>query len=307
MPGVSLTINDKKVRVPAGTTILEAARELNITIPTLCHDKRLSPFGACRLCVVEVRGRKNLPAACVTPVEEDMTVLTESPAVVEARRTIIELLLANHPLDCLTCEKSGNCRLQDYAYRYGVKRTPFEGTRDQLPLDDNNPFIIRDPNKCILCGKCVRACQEIRGQAVLGFAFRGPATRVVPPLDVSLGESDCVFCQNCVAVCPTGALRDKYLAGKGRWWEFQPEAVTCPFCANGCHFYLLRKEGKVVAVAAGGAAPGRPMCLRGRLALTLIFCEEPPQPQIKTEKGFAAVSWTEALGLEELAGKLWPK
>jgi len=303
---VTLTINGQKVTVPAGSTVLEAAEKLGINIPTFCHDPNLTKPGACRICVVEIQGARNLPASCVTPVAEGMVVETHSPAVMEARRTILDLILANHPLDCLTCEKAGACKLQEYAYEYGVANTGFDGERHDYPLDDSNPYIVRDMNKCILCGKCVRACAEIKGQHAVDFARRGFDTKVSAPLDRPLGESDCVFCNNCVAVCPVGALSDKQLMGKGRAFEVEKEPVTCTFCDAGCQFDLVKRNGKVVGVAAKAAAVGRPLCLKGRLGLDFIHNPDRVNPPLmKNENGeWIETPWAEALGLGEIVDKL---
>lgn len=205
---VKLIINGKEVEAPVGSTILQAAEMAGVEIPRLCYDKDLSPLGACRLCVVEVKGNRLLPAACVTPVYQGMEVDTDSPAVVEARKTILELLIANHPLDCLTCEKAGACKLQDYCYRYGVKESPFAGEKHDYAIDDSNPFIVRDLNKCILCGACVRACEELTGADNLSYLNRGFHRKATTAGDVDYIDSDCVFCGQCVAVCPTGALTE---------------------------------------------------------------------------------------------------
>ncbi|AVX21360.1 4Fe-4S dicluster domain-containing protein [Carboxydocella sporoproducens DSM 16521] len=305
MNKVTLTINGQKVTVPAEYTVLEAARELGINIPTLCYDPRLSKPGACRLCVVEVKGARNLPASCVTPVAEGMEVETHSPAVMEARKTILELLLANHPNDCLTCEASGACLLQQYAYEYGVRDPGFGGERHAYPLDDSNPYIQRDLNKCILCGKCVRICAEIRGQHAIHFAYRGFSTKIAPALDTDLAFSNCIYCNNCVSVCPVGALVDKRTAGLGRTWELEREEKTCTFCEAGCQFFLLKKQGQVVGVAAGQAAPGRPLCLKGRLGMDLRYNPKAQPPYLRNEDGsFRLAPWAEALGLTEILANL---
>ncbi|MDN5327140.1 MAG: hypothetical protein PWP41_1836, partial [Moorella sp. (in: firmicutes)] len=220
MADVTLTIDGKRITVPAGITVLQAARDNGIFIPTLCHDPKLTPWGGCRLCVVEIEGMRGLPASCVTAVAEGMVVQTDSPAVIEARKMMLELLLANHPRDCLTCSKSGACSLQDYAYYYGVRGDQFYGEKHDYPLEDDNPFIVRDMNKCILCGKCIRVCAEVQVNNVIDFAHRGFNTRVTPAMDLSLKESEeCVFCGNCVQACPVGALTEKASLGQGREWE----------------------------------------------------------------------------------------
>lgn len=305
MAKITITLNGQPVEVESGTTILEAAREAGVEIPTLCHHPALSDFGACRLCVVKVEGAKSLSAACVTKVNPGMVVETHAPEVIAARKTILELLLANHPLDCLTCDKSGDCRLQDYAYEYEVASSGFEGERHHYEIDDTNPYIIRDNNKCILCGKCIRACSEIKGMSILGFAGRGFNTRVTPAFDVTLAESDCVYCHNCVSVCPVGALMHKGLAGKARTWEVTKHEVTCSFCDFGCKFDLVKKGDDIIGVQAKTGGAGRPLCLKGRLGLELIYTSQPvKKPLIKKNKEFVPVDWEEALRIRAIVNRL---
>lgn len=304
MANISLTINGQQVSVPAGSTILDAAEARGISIPTFCHDPGLPGVASCRICVVEVKGSKNLTPACMTAVREGMVVETESPAVVEARKTILELILANHPQDCLTCEKNGDCRLQDYSFMYGIKESGFRGERHSYPVEEDNPYIVRDMNKCILCGKCVRTCAQVEGRAVIDYAFRGFNTKVASPMNTALGESDCVYCGRCVALCPVGALLYKPLAGKGRAWEITREPVTCTFCESGCQFSLNKKNGKVIGVTAGSPGPGRPLCLKGRLGMELLYCDDPVTPQLKKGDRFEEVTWAEALGLDDVLEKI---
>ncbi len=304
MSTVTLTINGKEVTVPKGTTILDAALGAGYFIPTFCHDEDNPGYGGCRICVVEVKGARALVASCCAEAGNGMVVETESPAVVEARKTILELMLANHPLDCLTCEKAGNCRLQDYAFRYEIKEPSFAGERKDYEFDDSNPYINRDMNKCILCAKCVRTCQDVEDRAVISLAYRGFKTKVVPALDASLAESACVACGRCVSVCPVGALTYKALAGKGRTWEMAKEQVTCTWCDAGCQFDLLKKDGKPVGVMANAPSEGRPLCLKGRLGLELRYNDQPLKPMLKKDGEFVEVSWAEALGLDEIIGKL---
>ncbi len=297
---VKLSINGKEVEVPAGTTILKAAEQMGVNIPRLCYDEDLSSVGACRLCVVEVKGARALVASCATAVAPAMVVETHSPAVMEARKTILELLIANHPLDCLTCEKNGDCRLQDYCYEYGVKESSFVGEKHNYEIDDSNPFIIRDNNKCILCGKCVRACAEWCVTNNIDFAYRGFNTKVTPFWDVPYAESDCLFCGNCVAVCPTGALTEKQMHTKGRRWEFEKVKTTCPFCGTGCNFDLNVKDGEVVGVTSNptSAVNGRQLCVKGRFGWDFIYNENRLKtPLIKKDGKFVEASWDEALDL----------
>lgn len=300
MDPIKLTIDGKEVQVPPGTTVLEAAEQIGVHIPRLCHDPDLSPFGACRLCVVEIKGMRNLPASCVTAVSPGMEVQTSSPAVVEARQTILELLTANHPRDCLTCEKMGDCRLADYCYQYGVKKSPFAGERHNYPIEDANPFIVRDLNKCILCGKCVRACAEITGKNNLDFAYRGFNTRVTTFGDAPFLESDCVFCGTCVSVCPTGALMEKQWQKKARHYELKKVKTTCPFCGTGCNFDLCVKDGKIMGVASNpnSSVNGRALCIKGRFGWDFVYNPRRIKtPLIKKNGEFVPASWDEALDL----------
>lgn len=299
MPEVNLTINGRQVTVPSGITVLKAAELCGIDIPTLCYDEELSSPGACRLCVVEIKNMRNLPASCVTTVSEGMEVLTHSPAVIEARKTILELLLANHPNDCLTCSKSGDCRLQEYAYEYGVRFNDL-GEKHQYPIDNVNPFIIRDYNKCILCGKCVRVCEEVQGRSIIDFSQRGFNTKIATAMDLPLEDSNCVFCGSCVAVCPVGALTEKNMAGKGRKWEIEKVRTTCPYCGTGCTFDLNVKDGEVIGVTTFPEAEvnGRALCVKGRFGTGFIHHPDRlTQPLIKKDGEFVTASWEEALSL----------
>ena len=297
---VKLTINGQEYEVPADITVLKAAQLIGINIPTLCYEDDLSPFGACRLCIVEIEGMRNLPASCVTTVRPGMVVQTHSPAVMEARRTILELLVANHPLDCLTCEKMGNCKLADYCYEYGVKTSSFHGKVHEYEIEDSNPFILRDMNKCVLCGKCVRACAEITGKNNIDYAYRGFDSKISTFGDMPFIDSDCVFCGQCVSVCPTGALMEKSLVGVARHMELKKVRTTCPFCGTGCNFDLCVKDDKVVAVTTTPDNPvnGRALCIKGRFGWDYIYSPDRLKtPLIKKDGEFVEASWDEAFDL----------
>ena len=299
MSTINLTINDQPVTVPAGSTILQAAQQLNVFIPTLCHDPALTNPGSCRLCVVEMAGSNKLTVSCATAAREGMVVYTETPAVVEARQTILELLLANHPKDCLTCGRAGDCRLQDYAYRYGVRDAGFSGEQHQYPIEADNPFIVRDMNKCILCGKCVRMCAEIQGQNVLDFAHRGFHTKIATAMDLPLSQSECVFCGNCVSVCPVGALQEKGLRSRARTWEVSKVKTICPYCGTGCGLELNVKNNQVVGVTScEGEVNGRALCVKGRFGYGFIHHPDRlVKPLVKKNGEFCKATWEEALGL----------
>ncbi|MCX7731446.1 MAG: 2Fe-2S iron-sulfur cluster-binding protein, partial [Candidatus Caldatribacterium sp.] len=205
---VTISVDGREARVPEGVTILEACRMEGIRIPTLCFFEGLSPWGGCRICVVEVEGQPNLVASCVTPVREGMKIWTSSKRVREARRTNLELLLSNHPLDCQLCDRNGFCELQSLAYQFGVREIRFQGERKVHEVDRSSPSVKRDPNRCILCGRCVRTCREVQTVCAIDFANRGFETVISPSLGLPLGESVCVNCGQCILACPTGALSE---------------------------------------------------------------------------------------------------
>lgn len=300
MEWFTLTIDGREVSVPKGTTVLEACRMHNIPIPTLCHDPELTLAGSCRLCIVQIEGMRNLPPSCVTQAAQGMVVETQNPKVRAARKTILELLVTNHPLNCMTCQKMGDCSLANYAYEYGVTGKLYQGERRRLPLDDGNPFIVKDPNKCILCGKCIRACEEIQGRSVLDFSFRGFDTQVGPAFNLPYHESECVFCGSCVSVCPVGALSEKKMIGQGRPWEVTKVQTTCPFCGTGCNFDLNVKDGKVIGVTSNPNAPvnGKALCVKGRFGMDMIYNPNRlTTPLIRKEGALVPAEWDEALDL----------
>jgi len=206
---VTLTINDEKVAVPEGTTIMDAAKEAHIDIPHLCYLEGLESYGACRVCVVEVEGEGRLVPSCMRPVREGMKVHTHSARVRRARRMIIELLLANHPSDCFTCERNQICELLKLAFELGVKEVRFDGEKPSYELDETSPAITRDPNKCILCGRCVRVCHEVQTVSVIGFVNRGSETMVSTFMGNGLGNVECTNCGQCIHVCPVGAIKER--------------------------------------------------------------------------------------------------
>ena len=297
MKQISLKINDQELRAKPGMTILDVAREAGIEIPTLCFHEELSRVGACRLCVVEVVGGKKLFPACTTPVTDGMEVLTHSERINARRKALLELYLSDHPADCLACEKCGNCRLQDYAYAYGVRTSPEDGERSQRQLDESNPFFIRDMEKCILCGQCVRMCGEIVGAHAIDFTHRGFQAQVAAAYEMPLQESSCVFCGNCVAVCPVGALIPRSRVGQGRTWEFKTVTTTCTYCGVGCVLDLHVKGDRLVDVSPGdGPANRGKLCVKGRFGLDFIHHPERlTKPLIKKDGRFVESTWDEAL------------
>jgi predicted molibdopterin-dependent oxidoreductase YjgC len=270
---VTLTINGRRVTAPEGSTILEAARSSGIRIPTLCHHPDLTDVGGCRMCLVAVAGARGLQTACTTPVGENMVVETENAQIREARTFTLEMLLSDHPNDCMTCEVNGDCELQDLVYDHGVAWPDHKGARHTYAIDpDPNPFIFIDRNKCILCSRCIRACGEIQNRDVWHFARRGFETKLVAGADQFLLDARCESCGQCVAYCPTGALYDKMSLGLGRANQVEKVRSVCPYCGVGCSFDLNVRDGKVVRVTSSQDAPvnGLALCVKGRYGYDFV-------------------------------------
>lgn len=300
MSAINLVIDDQKINVAPGTTILDAAGELGINIPTFCHDPELAPNGACRICVVEVEKARSLVASCVTPVSPGMVVHTESERVIKARKEILNLLIANHPLVCITCERTGSCKLQDYCYRYGVENNVYEGEVKELPLDDSNDFFIRDMNKCILCGICVGKCQEVVGAGAIDFTRRGFVSNIGPAFEDAIENSTCVFCGLCIESCPVGALIPKHSLRQGRPWQVKKVKAICPYCSVGCNINLHVKDKKISDVNARKDSPVNRghLCARGKFGWDYLISDQRlTSPLVKSKGVFVTVSWEEALEL----------
>jgi formate dehydrogenase alpha subunit len=215
MNSITLTLNGTTVTGREGMTILEVARAHGIDIPTLCYLKDLSPVGACRLCVVEVEGSRTLVGSCHTPITQGMVVKTHSPLVLEVRHILIELMLASHPDSCIVCDEANCCELRQIAADLNIGLPRFRTKKHYTPIEDENPYIIRDLSKCILCRRCITACQNIKGKNMFSVAYRGFASKVVYGLDQPLGNKEaCRDCDTCVSLCPTGALRKPVKVGK---------------------------------------------------------------------------------------------
>ncbi|MCG8514142.1 MAG: formate dehydrogenase subunit alpha [Halanaerobiales bacterium] len=302
---MKLYFNGHAYDVKAENTILQAAAEVEVKIPTLCYSPHLSISGACRLCLVEDETTGKLLAACSTPISPGMRLQTESQRVVAARREILDLLLSDHPLDCLTCEANGDCQLQDLAYQYDITESSFGNKKERrFELSDENPFIQFDPDKCIICGKCIRADQEVQSSAAIDFVERGFQIRVGTPFEQGLGSdlSSCVFCGLCVEYCPSGALIYKPALGKGRSYQFTRVQTTCPYCGVGCQLELQVKDNQVIQVGSvfqpGSPNPRGETCVKGRFAYDYInHPDRLTTPLIKKGGEFIAADWEEALNL----------
>jgi formate dehydrogenase (NADP+) alpha subunit len=267
---VSLSIDGKAISAPRGSNLLEAARNAGIYVPALCYDPDLKPYGACCLCVVEIDGMRGLVTACTTTVTDGMVVRSDTEAVNRSRRISMELIMANHNGDCLTCTKNGDCELQKIARFLDISEEHFSRLRKRsewLPIDDSHPAFIRDPGKCILCAKCVRACNEIAGRGVIDLAFRGDASRISTFGDLPLTESGCESCGECVARCPTGALVPRANRQPSR------EVTTiCPYCGVGCSLHLGIRDNEIVGVRGNEASPVNHggLCVKGRFGYDYI-------------------------------------
>ena len=206
MGNITIKLNGNEISAPEGMTILEVAQENGIDIPTLCHSPDLAPAGACRICVVEVEGSRTLVGSCHTPITQGMVIYTYSPKVLEARKAIVELLLASHPDNCLVCDKANLCELRKIAADLGVGLLQFRSRKRYYPIEDVSPYVVRDLSKCILCKRCIRACNEIKKAEVFAMAYRGFDSKVVVDLDQPLNKDICRDCDVCISQCPTGSL-----------------------------------------------------------------------------------------------------
>ncbi len=297
---VTIRINGMEVRCEEGADILSVARSLDIFIPTLCDDPRLDAYGGCRLCVVEIKGMEHPQTSCTTPVVAGMDIVTENDKLIRIRKNILSLLLSNHPNDCMRCEATGKCTLQDLTYRYDVDGSRFSGERTSLPLRDDNDFITFEPDKCILCGRCVRICNEVVVAGTIDLTGKGFHTKVDTAWSRPRTKDNCEFCGQCVSTCPTGALTDKMSRGLGRPYETKRVRTTCCYCGTGCGLDLKVKDGKVIGVGSALDAPSNQgnLCIKGRYGYKFIHSPERIKtPLIKKDGKFVEASWDEALDL----------
>jgi predicted molibdopterin-dependent oxidoreductase YjgC len=299
---VNLTIDGRKIQAESGKTILEVAQQAGINIPILCHHPALPPEGACRICMIEIERQRALQPACTYPATEGLVVHTRSPQVVAARKFVLEMLLTDHPFDCMTCDATGDCLLQDLVYEYGIKTEVSPGLQHHYPIDDPNPFIQVDLNKCILCRRCVRACSHINGVEAINVINRGFNARIAFGADSDMAQSPCEFCGSCVAVCPTAALYPKMSLGKGRPWQVKRVQTVCSYCGVGCQLVLEVKDNRIVKVESAWDGPANHgwTCVKGRFGYDYVHHPDRlTQPRVRkylidgTPRGHDRGEWVE--------------
>ena len=299
---VTLEIDGVSITVPAGTSVMRASTEAGINVPKLCATDSLEAFGSCRVCLVEIEGRKGYPASCTTPVENGMKVKTQTPKLADIRRGMMELYISDHPLDCLTCPTNGNCELQDVAGLVGLRevRYGYQGKNHlDLKKDESNPYFTYDASKCIVCNRCVRACEETQGTFALTIDGRGFDSRVAAGQNDSFMESDCVSCGACVQACPTATLTEKSVIMMGQ--AEHSKITTCAYCGVGCAFKAEMKGNEVVRMVPwkDGQANHGHSCVKGRFAWGYATHKDRmlnPMIRKKITDPWQEVSWEEAIG-----------
>ena len=303
MSEIKVTINGKEVIAKPGQTILEAADNIGIEIPNLCHDPRLKPSGSCRLCLVEVEGQKNLVTACTFEIQPGIKVQTKTEEIRAIRKTVLELLFSEHSGVCTTCDDNGDCKLQRYAYEYKIDEQVFnqpKGTEPKENYTTGNEAIEYDVNKCIRCGRCIRICEEVQADSALTFKERVSNIEVTTAFDIPLNDSTCELCGQCLSTCPTGALYERQAKGKGQCKDLVRTRTTCPYCGVGCQIDLNinPKINEIVRVTSPtGVIPNNGnLCVKGRFAMDFVSSEKRlTTPLIKSNGKFEQASWEQAI------------
>jgi len=298
MEKLKLTINDKTYEAERGKTVLEVARANDIWIPTLCHDNRLEPYGGCRVCLVEIEGARQLMPSCISKVNEGMVVKTETEDIRKTRKGVLEYILSDHPLDCMTCEATGCCELQDVAYATGIKGDRFRSDEKRGGvLPDKNELIYRETPKCIRCGRCVRICDEVTQEHAIAFGGRGFQMWVATPFGETMLDGPCVLCGQCVSTCPVGAIREKQPTGKGRTYQTNKVRSTCGYCSIGCQIDIHSNHQEINKITSEvGSTPNNGnLCMKGRFAYDFVnHPDRLDSPMIRRNGNLEKASWEDA-------------
>ena len=294
---VPLTINGKNVEASAGQTILECANENGISIPTLCNHPALSPVGACRMCLVEIKGQRNLQTSCTFPVTDGIEIQTDSKAVINARKLVLDMIFSERNHFCPYCEMSGNCELQELGYRYRVDHWVFPTYTKAFPLDATHKYYLMEHNRCVLCERCIRACDELVANHTLGLRQRGSESMVHADSNIPLGESTCISCGTCTQVCPTGALFYKRSAFMGKDSVTKQVKSTCNKCSIGCGTEVVTRGGNVLCIIGDWDAPVNKglLCKMGRFEPLYDNRRRLTKPLLRTEGKFEEISWEKAI------------
>ncbi len=294
----TITIDGKTLEVPDGTTVLRAAQAAGVDIPTLCDHPHLTPYGGCRLCLVEVEGARTLQPSCTLPVNNNMVIKTNTKKVLDARKFVLTLIFSERNHFCPYCQVSGgDCELQNSAYAEGMTHWPLSPNYQPYPMDASHPYIILENNRCILCRRCVRACGELVGNYTLGFEERGAKSILVADTGVPLGESTCISCGVCAQVCPTGALIDRWSAYRGRETQVDTTNTVCVGCSVGCKMNVLTRNNSLVRIEGDWDAEMNEgvLCEKGRFEPMKVDCERIVTPLMRKNGALKAATWDEAL------------
>jgi formate dehydrogenase major subunit len=299
MSEVQITINGQSVEAQSGQTILEAAQAAGVDIPVLCYHPALTAWGACRMCLVEVEGMRGLQTACTCPIADGMKIETETESAVNVRKFVLELLFSERNHYCMFCQMSGDCELQDAAYRYGLDHFTYPRPFEKLEVDASRKYFIMDHNRCILCTRCVRACSEMAANHTLDIRERGADSMVVADLNVPFGESTCVECGSCLQVCPTGALIDARSAYGGREKDVTHTETTCMQCSVGCTLDVVTRYNRLLRVdGVFGSEPNDGLlCVDGRFKPLYDERKRVDTPMVRRDGNLSEAGWDEALGM----------